>query len=363
MNLTLCLTHDCNLACTYCYAGAKRRTVMPGSIADSALRFALEQTTDKLQLGFFGGEPLLEWELLRSCTERAEALTKQAGVRLLPTVTTNATLLTEERAQWMAQHNFFLGVSIDGNRPMHDTTRPDASGASSFDATYRGLLIARNHFPKLDTVVVIDPSNISHLTDSVRFLAEDAAVPRISINPNFYTEWPDDALAEWTEAFHALGDYYLERFRANRPFELNFINSKIITRLKEGYAACDRCSFGEHEIAVAPSGNMYPCERLVGEDRNAEVCIGNISAGLDEKKYYSLLRQRGNTNLECTDCALRERCMNWCGCINYATTGHINRVAGIVCFHEQLAIEVADRVGNALYAENNPAFLKQFYYA
>jgi uncharacterized protein len=59
---------------------------------------------------------------------------------------------------------------------------------------------------------------------------------------------------------------------------------------------------------------------------------------------------------------MRERCMNWCGCINYATTGHINQVAGIVCFHEKIAVEIADRIGNTLYSESNPAFLKQFYY-
>ncbi|MBN2685468.1 MAG: SPASM domain-containing protein [Pontiellaceae bacterium] len=136
----------------------------------------------------------------------------------------------------------------------------------------------------------------------------------------------------------------------------------MITRLKDGYAACDRCSFGEREVAVAPSGNLYPCERLVGDDRNTEMQIGTVFDGFAEGNYLELLRRRGNANAECAECAQKERCMNWCGCINYATTGQINQVAGIVCFHEQLAIEVADRVGNALYAENNPAFLKQFYY-
>lgn len=362
MNLTLCLTHDCNLACTYCYAGEKRPDMMSERVANKAIEFALEKTTDRFQIGFFGGEPLMEWKLLQQCTERAEALTQQAGIKLTKTVTTNATLLTEERAKWLANHDFFFAVSIDGSRAMHDVTRPYSSGDSSFDVTFRGLQAALNYSSKLDAIVVIDPSNITFLTNSVRFLASEAKVPRISINPNFYTEWPDSALKQWSLAFNELGDFYTERFRTNQPFELNFINSKIITRLKNGYSVCDRCSFGEKEIAVAPSGNIYPCERLVSDDRNADVCIGNVFDGYDKRKYFSLLDQRGNTNTECRNCGMRERCMNWCGCINYATTGSIHQVDGLVCFHEKIAVEVADRVGNTLYAESNPAFLKQFYY-
>jgi len=71
--------------------------------------------------------------------------------------------------------------------------------------------------------------------------------------------------------------------------------------------------------------------------------------------------KRGNRDEECGACDLRKRCMNWCGCINYATTGAINSVAGVVCFHEQLAIRVADRIAQVLFAERNPHFLTRFY--
>ena len=118
MNLTLCLTHDCNLACTYCYAGAKRRDTMTRHVADTALEFAIERTTETLQLGFFGGEPLMEWALLQYATEQAEAATKRSGIRLLPTVTTNATLLTEERAEWLGRTRFLRG-GLHGWQPGH----------------------------------------------------------------------------------------------------------------------------------------------------------------------------------------------------------------------------------------------------
>lgn len=199
---------------------------MSERVADKALEFAFARTTKKLQLGFFGGEPLMEWTLLQRSTERAEELAEQAGIKLVPTLTTNASLVTKERADWLAAHRFFPAVSMDGNRAMHDATRPLSSGDSSFDAVYRGLQLVRDHFSRFDVVVVIDPANIMHLTESIRFLADEVRVPRISINPNFYIDWPEAALEQWTRAFNALGDFYMERFRAGAPLSLTLSTPK-----------------------------------------------------------------------------------------------------------------------------------------
>jgi uncharacterized protein len=141
---------------------------------------------------------------------------------------------------------------------------------------------------------------------------------------------------------------------------VDFIDSKIKTRLKAGYAACDRCNFGEQEIAVTAGGNIYPCERLVGED-TGDLCIGNVRDGFDATARMAVLAKRGNRNPECRDCGLRERCMNWCACTNYITTGAIDRVDGLVCYHEQMTVAIADSVAALLYEEQNPYFLETFY--
>ena len=135
MNLTLCLTHACNLACSYCYAGTPRAEAMTPSTAEQAIRFAFPLTEGDLQLGFFGGEPLLEWPLLQHATKTAR---QEAGDRkLVLTVTTNGTQLTAERAQWLADNGFFMGISIDGNRAMHDCTRRSGNGTSSFSSSLK----------------------------------------------------------------------------------------------------------------------------------------------------------------------------------------------------------------------------------
>jgi uncharacterized protein len=361
MDLTLSLTHACNLRCTYCYTGEKRAVAMSRETAARALDMAFAVRESRVQLGFFGGEPLLEWDLLTWCTEQAEALAAERSIQLMPTLTTNGILLDPDRLRWLRNHRFHLGLSIDGNRAMHDITRRHADGTSSFEACLRGLERSLEVFPDVEVITVLDPANISHCAEGVRFLVREKGVRSISLNPNFHASWPEEALVQWQSAFATLGDLYLAAYRSDRPIYLNFMDTKIVTGLKGGYEHHDRCSYGEREIAVAPSGRIYPCERMIGADVDTQYSLGDVFNGFNPQWCECVLVQRGNRNPECKTCAYRSRCMNWCCCINHARTGAIDRTDGLVCFHEQLSIQVADDVGNQLFQERNPAFLERFY--
>lgn len=188
----------------------------------------------------------------------------------------------------------------------------------------------------------------------VGWLRENAFYIGLSLDGNA-------AMHDWREAYARIGRLYVDAYRRQAPVRINIFDGKIKVRLKEGYAACDKCGFGLNEVAVAASGNLYPCERIVGDDTNEELRIGNVFDGFDETRRNRIVACRGNIVEECRDCPLRERCMNWCGCINYATTGAVNQVAGIVCHHEQMAIQAADEAAATLYAERNQAFLAKFY--
>ncbi len=361
MDLTLNLTHDCNLACRYCYAGAPRRAVMPWSIVTAALDLAFEATPagSVLQLSFFGGEPLLEWVLLQRCVDEAETRAAASGARFLPTITTNATLLTADRARWLANHRVDVALSLDGNRAGHEATRPTRAGASSFDAALAGLRAMLPLQPGLEVIDVVDPANVEHVADGIRFLL-DEGVQEIGLSPNFTGDWTAARRDEWSRQYAAIADLVIAEFRRDRSPAINFVDGKIITGLRGEFPCADRCSFGEQEIAVAPSGCIYPCERLVGEDLGAHA-IGHVNSGIDHQALGAELRQRGNTDASCLTCTLRPRCMNWCGCINLATTGATDHVSPLLCFHEQLCIDEADRVAEVLWGEKNSAFLKKFY--
>jgi uncharacterized protein len=371
MDFTLCLTHDCNLRCAYCYAGRKTARSMMWQVARQAVDFCLDHTLKRAaltgrppqaQLGYFGGEPLLEWPLLKRSAEYAMEQAERAHIALKKTVTTNMTLLDDEKAAWFRDQGFYLGLSLDGNADMHDTLRRSAAGAGSHAAAAQALRFYRGPAPQAEVIVVVDPRNVAHLADSVQWLLT-GDIRSIALNPNFYVTWPGSSLAVWRDACERIADLYIEHYRQSIPVRINIIDGKIRTRIKEGYELCDRCGFGDNEIAIAPGGNIYPCERIVGDDTNEELRIGNVLTGFDSAKRARIVACRGNTVAECADCPIRDRCMNWCSCINYATTGAINRVDGLVCHHERMVIAVADRVGATLFAEKNPAFLAKFYAA
>lgn len=360
MNLTLCLTHDCNLRCRYCYAGRKFARSMSWEVARRGIDLALAGRPPLVDLGFFGGEPLMEFPLLQRCVAYARERAIETGTRLRLQVTTNATLLTDEIARWLRAENFYVGISLDGVRAAHDATRRACGGESSFDAALRGLDVALAHGLRMEVIAVVDPANVRWLAESAAFLL-DRGVSKLALNPNFSGRWTDEACAELERQYALVADDWVARYRAERPAYVNFVDGKIITRLKRGYSCRDKCGIGCREIAVAPSGNLYPCERLVGDDTDAGMVMGTVFEGIDPARQRRYLTRGGNVNPECADCAVRDRCMNWCGCTNYALTGDIDTAGGVLCWHEQLAIREADRAGALLFAEANPAFLREYY--
>jgi uncharacterized protein len=360
MDVSLVLTHDCNLACDYCFAGEKTRRAMAPEVIERALHLAFSDGAPRVKVAFFGGEPLLEWERLLWAVAQAEARARAASRELVFTVTTNGTLLDDERVAYLVARGFFIGLSIDGVREAHEATRPRRGGQSSFPRARAALerLIAADAW--FETVSVVDPRNVAWLGASVRWLAA-MGVERISLNPNFAADWSEPARAAWARGYEEAGELYLARALSDRPLYLNVIEDKMITHAKGGYAPEDHCSLGRDSVAVAPSGNLYPCERMVGEDSVAALRLGDVFRGLDQGRRMILGAQVGHGAPECGDCAVEPRCMAFCACANLAETGWIAEPGSLLCWHEQLAIRVADEVGARLWKARNRHFLQRVY--
>ena len=359
MDVALVLTHECNLGCPYCYAGRKFSKRMNRDVAELAIGYATVDRPEKVQISFFGGEPLLAWDLLEDYTKLANSQLSVLGLKPKFVVTTNGTCFTKERLEFLRENDFFLGLSIDGIPEAHDKSRPFTNGKGSFEAVYRGLKQMLRSGIDFETISVVDPSNVRHIGETVRFLV-DAGVRRVSLNPNFDGIWSDDDLAAWEAGYKEVGEVYLSSYRRGHLVRINVIDDKVLTHLKGGYKAHDHCEFGRSAIAVSPAGNIYPCERLVGADEDDTHVIGTVHEGFRERRQ-ELICSTGNHNEECDDCALKGRCMSWCACANMADTGVMNMPGGLVCFHEQTAVSVADDVASRLYKEANPMFLQNYY--
>jgi radical SAM protein with 4Fe4S-binding SPASM domain len=168
--------------------------------------------------------------------------------------------------------------------------------------------------------------------------------------------------AQCDTAYACVADLYLEAYRQKQPFWVSLLDGKIASYIKGGYLEGDRCDLGQRNLVVAASGRLYPCDRLVGEDRDDTRAIGDVWRGPNEERIRRLVSQVTSPG-ECGECALASRCRNRCACANLAMTGTIDVPSETLCLHEQLAIRAADRAAQSLFAERNPLFLAQHYRA
>lgn len=361
VHLTLCLTHDCNLRCRYCYSGPKRDASMSESTARAAFELALDRVGKRLHLVFFGGEPLLRWDALTSFTALGRTLCAPHGVELSPTVTTNGTLLTQQRCEWLAEERFVVAVSYDGIAPAHDANRRDASGASSHARVVDGLRCALAAGLRVRAILVLDPSNLRWIGESIDE-ARDLGVRDFVVNPNWSADWSAPAVREsLTEAYAALAARHLASYRRGDPLWISALDAKISAHVKGGILASEHCDLGCRDLVVAPSGNLFPCDRMIGDDRSDRFVIGHVSLGVDADKLAEWLEPMRTLPAECLTCSIRSRCRNRCACANFAMTRTPSEPSSALCLHEQLAIRAADDVAEELFAESNEAFFRRHY--
>ncbi|MHB8872278.1 MAG: radical SAM protein [Myxococcaceae bacterium] len=363
MKLTLFLNHRCNLRCTYCYTGRKFDRRMSEDTVHQAVDFGIEHVTQGwLLLAFFGGEPLLEMEPMEEALTYATKRCAPRGVRLFATVATNGTVLDEARLALLKRYRFQVQVSLDGGKAAQDATRRFANGRSSASRVEKNLarLVEEGLSPWV--VSVVDPSNVEHLGDSFEHLME-LGVRYIHFAPNYLGAWDPAARERFETALEDLGDRYIARARAGQDVRLDPLSGKIVSHLVPGAMEKVVCKFGVGDVAVAPSGRLYPCERLVNEDATPELCIGDLEHGLDLARRDLLVAQSRAEDPGCSGCELKPRCKRFCGCANFETTGDLGRVSPLLCWFEKCFIGEADRVGNTLFAEQNEVFLKRYYRA
>ena len=241
---------------------------------DQALATLAPAPVPALQISFFGGEPLMAWTRLVDLAEYARAAAERAGAALSFQVTTNGTLLNAQRLDTLERLGFHLALSLDGVPAAHDATRPMAGGRPSAWRVWEALDPALERFPSLTVISVLDPANVAFLGESVEALVARGA-RRLVLNPNWTARWTEAALDSWRTGYERAAERYLASYRAARPFELNVFDDKIVLHLLGPSPRLHGCGFGQEDVAVAPSGRLYPCARLVGEDRDHSMSIGD----------------------------------------------------------------------------------------
>lgn len=281
MDVTLVLTHRCNLGCGYCYAGEKRRQEMDDEVMGRAIGLLWADGAEAAQLSFFGGEPFLAFEQMKRATALAEAEAERLGKTLLLQCTTNGAALKDEHVAFAKQHDLRVTVSVDGIREAHEVNRPTAGGGSSFDEVLRGLRRLREAGVATDAMMVITPLTARYVYLSTSFLwGED--VGKVRANLALEAPWTAEARSELREQLESIGwELVARRLRGEKavfePFEGGMRRGSTNAT---GYAQESRS-----KLVVATTGHLYPCAPMVGEDRDegpeATLRLGHLDQGAD----------------------------------------------------------------------------------
>ncbi len=352
------LTHRCNLSCRYCYSGKSLKEDITPATMVRAVDFILDVAGEDrtIEMGFFGGEPLLRFDLIQEGTEYIRMREAQTGKRISIGITTNGTIMTPAMLACFKKQRVSLCISIDGPASVHDLNRVYGDGRGSHAVVEEGLDLAMAELKGIEVNAVYGPDTLGNLPETVSWFI-GKGVGSIHLNPSISADWSGVTHEAFLEAYAEVAQRYIESYETGTEVAVDFLDNKIVLFINGGYAAQDICRMGEKEWGIAPSGNIYPCERFIGEDTDLSFCLGNLETGLLYRKRCGLLERRGNRNPQCRTCDLSKYCMNWCGCTNHFTSGRTDLVAPAICASERAAILVARQAFVTLTERGNQLFL------
>ena len=360
VKFTVSITQECNLRCSYCYI-EKKPISMSRETAGAVVDFIFESAIpgEKIDIGFFGGEPLLRLDLIRYITGLIENHPSYTPEKVQLAVVTNGTILSDEIAEFLNKHNIAFCLSCDGPASTQDMFRRFPNGNGSSALVEKTLRQALQTFPTVLVNAVYHPSTFNRLPDVVHYFS-NLGLRQIYLNPDFSATWTGAEAEQMAEVYAKLGALYIDYYLRGQPHYISFIDSKIAVILRNGYDPLERCRMGRGEFAFAASGNVYPCERLIGSDDGHTNCLGNITNRPGLRTTCSLLKPTTSTNTECQNCTLNSYCMNWCGCSNYFQSGRYDRVGPFLCASERAAIATSFHVMQTLEQKIGTCFFDHF---
>lgn len=354
--LCLHIAHDCNLACKYCFAEEGeyhgRRALMSFEVGKKALDFLIANSGSRrnLEVDFFGGEPLMNWEVVKQLVEYGRKKEKEYNKNFRFTMTTNGVLLNDEIMEFCNREMSNVVLSLDGRKEVNDKMRPFRNGKGSYD-----LIVPKfQKFAQLrenkDYYIrgTFTRQNMDFAKDVLEFA--DLGFSSMSIEPVVAQPEEDYAIREEDlpqilDEYDKLALEYVRRQKEGKGF--NFFHFNI--DLKQGPCVAKRlsgCGSGTEYLAVTPWGDFYPCHQFVGEE---SFLLGNVDTGVvnsqirDEFKLCNVYAKD-----KCRDCFARFYCSGGCAANSNNFHGSITDVYEIGCEMQKKRIECAIMIKAAL---------------
>ncbi len=347
--MCLHMAHDCNLACKYCFAEEGeyhgKRGLMSLEVGKKALDYLVANSGSRvnLEVDFFGGEPLLNWEVVKQLVAYGRELEKTNNKKFRFTLTTNGTLLNDEIMEFVNKEMSNLVLSLDGRKCVNDKMRPYRGGQGSYDKIVPKYIKAAESRNQTDYYVrgTYTHYNTDFAKDVLHMA--DLGFKQISVEPVVAPPEEDYALTKedvpvLVAQYDELAAEMLRREAEGNGF--NFFHFMI--DLEGGpcvYKRLSGCGSGCEYLAVTPWGEFYPCHQFVGEE---EFLLGNVEDGIVNK---DIQKQFHNSNVytreACKNCFAKFYCSGGCAANAYHFNGNIDGCYEIGCELQRKRVECA----------------------
>ena len=352
--ICLNVAHTCNLSCEYCFAkGGKYHgpdAIMTTETAKKAIDFLIENSGNhyNLDVDFFGGEPLMNWDVVKETVDYARNLEEKYNKHFNFTLTTNGMLLDDDKIEYLNENMKNVVLSLDGRREIHDEFRKTIGGKGSFDTVVPKFqnFVSKRGDKEYYMRGTYTANNLDFTKDIKTYL--DLGFKRTSLEPVVGNSKSDYALKEEDlpvlfEEYEKLADMMIDAIDNNNKF----IFYHYMIDLENGPCAHKRisgCGSGTEYMAITPSGELYPCHQFVGND---DFIIGDINQGIirddiieDFKKCNCYSKE------ECKSCWANMYCSGGCAANNYNAKGDINETHDYSCklFKKRIEMAIAIKI-------------------
>ena len=355
--LCLHVAHTCNLNCSYCFASQGKyqgdRAIMSFEVGKRAFDFLIENsgTRRNLEVDFFGGEPLMNWDVVKQLVSYARSIEKEHNKNFRFTLTTNGLLIDDEVIEFLNKEMSNVVLSLDGRRDVHDLFRKDYAGNGSYDRIvpkFKKLVEARGgkdyYVRGTFTHNNVDFTNdIFHMAD-LGFT--ELSMEPVVCAPTDPCALTDEDMPKIFEQYEILAKEMIKRKKEGRPFTFYH----YMLDLKNGpciYKRITGCGSGTEYMAVTPWGELFPCHQFVGDSKYS---LGNIYDGVTNTEIQDGFRScNAYARPECADCWARLYCSGGCAANSYHATGSINGVYKYGCelFKKRIECAVMMQVAEA----------------
>ncbi|MCR5142264.1 MAG: thioether cross-link-forming SCIFF peptide maturase [Ruminococcus sp.] len=347
--MCLLIALDCNLRCEYCFAGkgdyGKGRTLMTYETGKKAIDFLIEKSANRknLEIDFFGGEPLMNFEVVKQIVEYAREQEKLHNKNIRFTITTNGTLLTDDKIEFINDQMHNVVLSIDGRPEVNDRMRKTINGKGSYNAFIdKFKKLVENRGDKEWYVRGTYTKYNLDFTNDVMSLYnegfEQISVEPVIANPSLpYALTEEDLPAIFSE-YEKLADNIRE-IKSSGRF-INFFH--FMLDLDQGPCAIKRlrgCGCGNDYVAISPDGDIYPCHQFVGNDDYKMGSLNDGSFDTDMKQDFA--RAHVYTKPECKKCWAKFYCSGGCNANNYTFNKDIRAAYKLSCDIEKKRLECA----------------------